>query len=129
MCDDERGTLYLSEENVGIWQFDAEPDAPVDGNLIARVGENGLAADVEGLALYAARDGRGYLIASSQGNSTFKIFARDGDHAFIATIDPKPLIDADGQTPSATSATPTAWPHGPPLRPAVSPRPARRPRR
>jgi 3-phytase len=88
VCDDEQGVFYLAEEDVGIWRFAAEPDAETKGKLIAKVGEHGLKADVEGLALFCGKDGKGYLIASSQGNNTFKIYRRDGNNEFVRTIDP-----------------------------------------
>lgn len=57
--------------------------------MIAKAGQNGLASDVEGLAIYYAQDGGGYLIVSSQGNNTFKIYERSGNHRFVQTINPK----------------------------------------
>jgi 3-phytase len=92
VADDELGFLYVAEEEVGVWKFGAEPDAGTNGNLVARVGENGLVADVEGLTIYYATQGRGYLIASSQGNNTYKVYERSGENRFVLTIDPK-----DGQ--------------------------------
>src|SRR5688572_20315612 len=52
VADDELGFLYLAEEEMGIWKFGAEPDASSEGQLLARVGDNGLTADVEGLTVY-----------------------------------------------------------------------------
>jgi 3-phytase len=89
VADDELGAAYFAEERAGVWKFGAEPEAGDKGALIARVGEHGLTADVEGLALYAAAGGKGYLIASSQGSNDFKVYARDGDNRFLFTIDPK----------------------------------------
>ena len=77
------GCLYVSEETVGIWKFAAEPDDGSTGTLIARVGEHGLAADVEGLTIYYAAGDKGYLIASSQGANTFKVYERGGSNAFV----------------------------------------------
>ena len=73
VADDELGFLYVAQESVGIWKFGAAPDAGNVGELVARVGENGLTADVEGLTIYYAARGRGYLIASSQGSNTYKV--------------------------------------------------------
>ncbi len=101
VADDALGFFYLAEENVGIWKFSAEPDGPGQGTLIARVGEHGLKADVEGLTIYYGTGGRGYLIASSQGNNSFKVYDRqDGNH-FRLTIDPRKgwiddVSDTDG---------------------------------
>src|SRR5439155_19480719 len=47
VADDELGFLYLAEETKGIWKFGAEPDAGSAGKLVARVGQDGLTADVE----------------------------------------------------------------------------------
>ncbi len=101
VADDELGHLYVGEENAGIWKFAAEPNAGDERKRIAKVGEHGLTADVEGLTIYAAANGKGYLIASSQGNNTFKVYTRDGDNRFVLTIDPKAgrlnkPIDTDG---------------------------------
>ena len=89
VADCELGDYYVSEEHVGIWKFGAEPDADTTGKLIARVGEHGLTADVEGLALYYANGGRGYLIASSQGSSTFNVYDRGRANEYVLTIDPQ----------------------------------------
>lgn len=89
VADDELGHLYVGEERVGVWKFSAEADGDTAGRLIARVGEHGLTADVEGLTIYYATNGRGYLIVSSQGNDTFKVYTREGDNRFVLTIDPR----------------------------------------
>jgi 3-phytase len=107
VADDEQGQLYLSEEQVGIWKFGAEPDAPTQGQLVERVGEHGLTADVEGLTLYYATNGLGYLIASSQGSNTFLIYERGGDNRYVLTIDPrdgpiKKVAHTDGITVIST---------------------------
>jgi 3-phytase len=88
VADFDLGWLYVGEEDVGIWRFGAEPDAGSARTLVARVGENGLTADVEGLTIYYAAGSKGYLIASSQGASTFQVYRRDDANAFVTTIDP-----------------------------------------
>ncbi len=88
VADFDLGCLYVSEETVGIWKYGAEPDAGSKRTLAARVGEHGLQADVEGLTIYYASGTKGYLIASSQGASTFKVYDREGANAFVLTIDP-----------------------------------------
>jgi len=95
VADDDLGAFYLSGEDVGIWKFSAEPDGGIEGTLIARVGEHGLTADVEGLAIYQGARGAGYLIASSQGSGDFKVFDRADSNRFVATIN-LGLADVDG---------------------------------
>jgi 3-phytase len=77
VADDARGVLYVAEEERGIWRFAADAEASPSGTLIDTVGEN-LAADVEGLTLV-----KGYLIASSQGDSRFAIYKND---KFVASF-------------------------------------------
>jgi 3-phytase len=114
VADDRAGCVFIAEERVGIWKFPAEPDGGDRGELIARVGEHGLAADVEGLTLYCGVDDRGYLIASSQGNSTFKVYQRGGRHAFVCTIAPargsRPQLDPPDHTDGIVA---TSRPMGP----------------
>ena len=87
VADDELGDLYLGEENRGIWQFGAEPDAGDTGTLIAEVSPSGpLVADVEGLTLTYGDDGTGFLIASSQGDDSYAVYRREGDHAHVGSF-------------------------------------------
>jgi 3-phytase len=69
VADDDTGHAHFADEQHGIWKVGAEPGDPTPGTMVAHVGDPiGLHADVEGLALYYAADGGGYLFASSQGN-------------------------------------------------------------
>lgn len=95
VADDANGWLFIGEEETGIWRFGAEPDAPTDRPLsvdTVGLGEPGggrLAADVEGLALYAPPGGGasdGYLVASSQGNHTYVVYDRAPPHAYRGTF-------------------------------------------
>jgi 3-phytase len=88
VADRETAKLYVGEETVGVWEYGAEPGDGTDRKAVARVGEHGLTADVEGLAIYYASGGKGYLLASSQGSSTVNVYDRSS-HAYVLTIDPK----------------------------------------
>lgn len=93
VADDELAQLYISEENVGIWKYGAEPEDVKARTLVDRCGGGGhLKADVEGLTIYYTREGTGYLIASSQGDNTFAIYERQGKNKYIGTF----RISADG---------------------------------
>lgn len=74
VADDRTRRLYIAEEDVGIRRFGAEPGSGKRGRLIAKVGGGALTADVEGLAIYPERSEKGWLVASSQGDSTFAVF-------------------------------------------------------
>jgi len=87
VVDDERGRLYIAEENVGIWKYDAEPDAGETRVLVDSVDGGRLVADVEGLTIYYGMGVSGYMIASSQGSDSFVVYQRDGDNAYVATFE------------------------------------------
>ncbi|MBZ0266897.1 phytase [bacterium] len=97
VADDETGSVYFSEENKGIWKIGAEPDAPTSGTLIASVGDaSGLVNDVEGITIYYRSGGSGYLIVSSQGNSTYKVYERAEPHSFVTSLSVSGVSNTDG---------------------------------
>jgi len=96
VADDEMACLYVGEEGAGVWKFGAEAGDSTAGELIARIGENGLVADVEGVTIYYAALGEGYIIASSQGNNSFKVYNRKPPHAFVKTFTVSGAQDTDG---------------------------------
>ena len=79
VADDETGFLFVAEETEGIWRYGAEPGAGTSRVQVDST-NGSLTADVEGLALYYASGGRGYLIASSQGDNTFQVYDRQAPH-------------------------------------------------
>ncbi len=82
--DDETGTLYVGEENTGVWKASYRDGALAAPRIVAEIGKaNGMKADVEGLALYKTGETSGYLIASSQGNNSYALFDREGENAFL----------------------------------------------
>lgn len=99
VADDPEGVVYIAEEEVGIWQFEAEPNAGANGTLIAGTDGGSLAPDVEGLALAAYADGSGFLVASSQGEDRFDVFDRRS-HTHVArfTIEDGDSVDGTSDT-------------------------------
>lgn len=93
IADDETGSLYVAEDDVGVWRFDAEPDSPARGKCVIRANDNGLYPNVKGPAIYHAADGKGYLLVVSQGpkggHTQVNVYERKGDHAFVLTIQPE----------------------------------------
>lgn len=108
VADDANRTLFIGEEDVGIWRFGAEPSDPAaERRLIASVRPSAeaeapiigsphrLTADVEGLAIYSPPGegpDAGYLIASSQGNWTYVVFDRAPPHRYRGTFQ---VLDGD----------------------------------
>jgi 3-phytase len=86
VADDELGFLYVGEEEIGIWKYAAEPDASSERIKVDGVGSGNLVADVEGLTIAYGSDGNGYLIASSQGNSTYAVYRREDANAYVKSF-------------------------------------------
>lgn len=110
--DKDRGVLYIGQETVGIWKVRVWPftgtpqlvdpvaeygvpwtyDEDADDECIIHYGQDPgyggdwLTTDVEGLAIYDAGWGRGYLIASSQGSDTFVVYDRSWGNEVIGEI-------------------------------------------
>ena len=98
VADDENGNLYAANEVKGVYKYDADrsdPETDTIGVLIASTGQNGLTRDVEGITLYYAANGEGYLLVSSQGSDNFKVYDRKAPHSFIKTIVINGVANAD----------------------------------
>ncbi len=81
VCDDINGKYYIAEENIGVYQYGAEPTdgtavadrVTVDKNL--KLGGH-ITPQVEGLTIFHKRDGGGYLLASNQGSAEVTVYDR-----------------------------------------------------
>lgn len=71
VVDPRDGTLYVGEENVGIWRFRLGDST---GEGVIPIDNRYLVADVEGLALLPEGQAGGYLVASSQGDNAYAVF-------------------------------------------------------
>jgi myo-inositol-hexaphosphate 3-phosphohydrolase len=78
VVDDRTGQLYVAEEDVGLWRFDADPSSPVTATPIAKVDGKTLVADAEGLALAPSGRNGGYLVVSSQGDNAYTLYRLPG---------------------------------------------------
>lgn len=86
VADDEQAILYVGEEAKGVWRFGAEPNDTIEAKLIFDADTMDIAVpDIEGIALYYAAGGKGYLIVSSQGNFTYIVLDRE-TNAYIGSF-------------------------------------------
>jgi len=74
VVDDRTATLYVGEEDVGIWKFGGRKSDPVEPVSVARADGQRLVIDTEGLAIAAEGARDGYLVASSQGDSAYVVW-------------------------------------------------------
>lgn len=76
VADDDMGRLYVGEEDVALWRYGAEPTDGSTRVQVGKVGDGHLKADIEGMSIAYGPGGTGYLVVSSQGNSTFAVYDR-----------------------------------------------------
>jgi 3-phytase len=71
IADPRTGTLFIGEEDAGIWAIDMTTGAK---RMVAAIDNKLLVADVEGLAIAPEGADGGYLVASSQGDNAYAVF-------------------------------------------------------
>ncbi|MEL7072103.1 MAG: 5'/3'-nucleotidase SurE [Cyanobacteria bacterium J06581_3] len=87
VIDQELGFLYVAlETEVGILKFSAEPNGGDTFEIVQPVGADYLVPDIEGLNIYYGADGSGYLIANSQGDSSYAVFSREGTNEYLGSF-------------------------------------------
>ena len=140
--DPVSGAWFVAQEDVGIWRLTVDGDRAASRRLVDTVrgfgvpatydedsetcrvsgadpGVGGvhLSADAEGLTLAQGADGRGYLLASSQGDSTFAVYELRRTPRYVGgfSVADGPGTDgvqhSDGAT-LTTAALGAAYPHG-----------------
>jgi len=83
-ADDETGALYVAEEDVGLWRYEADPSGGDRRVAIdSTSGQGHLTPDVEGVAIYYGENGTGYLIVSNQGKDNYAVYRREGNNEFL----------------------------------------------
>lgn len=81
--DERTHRLYVSEEDVGLWRFDARPAGATAPVRIASADGRAIVADAEGVAIAPEGTGNGgYLVVSSQGDSAYAVY-RLSDDAYV----------------------------------------------
>lgn len=103
VADQQTGTLYAGQEDVGIWRIDLQRRVAEAAPFVRTTAfdpQSRLARDVEGLTLYYGAAGDGYLLASSQGQAhgepptlpapglddTFAVFSRLPGNRYLGSF-------------------------------------------
>ncbi len=86
VADDATGQLYVSEQAVGIWRFDAEPETEVLPVLIDAVRLGKITEEVGGLALYDGGDAAKWLIASNASAGQLFVYDHAKDDAYVGAL-------------------------------------------
>ena len=86
VADDATGDLYVSEQSVGIWRFDAEPEAEVVPALVDAVRLGRITEEVSGLALYNGGAGAQWVLASNATGGQVYIYDHAKDDAYVGAV-------------------------------------------
>ncbi|WP_313809315.1 phytase [Sphingobium sp.] len=72
--DDRTGILYVAEEDVGLWRFDARATGPATPTKVAAADGRNLVMDAEGVAIAPIGEKDGYVLVSSQGDNAYVVY-------------------------------------------------------
>jgi 3-phytase len=99
VADTHYKTLYIAEEDQGIWAYPLTDHSAFAPRLILATDDNLLMADIEGLTLYDQGEGQGYLLCSIQGANSYGVLDRKSLYLLgIFKIVPSGSIDGAEET-------------------------------
>jgi 3-phytase len=78
--DDRIARLYVAEEDVGLWRFDAKASGSTTPVKVAAADGRNIVADAEGVAIAPEGDAGGYVLVSSQGDNAYAVYRIDDDN-------------------------------------------------
>lgn len=86
VADDASGALYVAQEAVGVWRYDADPEAEpvpviIDSNRLGKI-----AGEVGGLAVINGGKGANFLIAANADAGDYNVYDRDADDRFVGAF-------------------------------------------
>jgi len=85
IVDDQTATLFLAEEEVGIWAYGAGAENVKARRLVDGVAPFGHLEEIEGLDLVYMENEAGFLIAGDEGTG-FHLYDRNGDYRHLGSL-------------------------------------------
>lgn len=79
VVDEATGRLYVAEEDVGLWRFDASPTGSLTPTKIAAADGKNIVADAEGVAIADDPLAGRFIIVSSQGDNAYSVYRATND--------------------------------------------------
>lgn len=99
---DDRGSVYFSQEAVGVWRFAAEPEAEITPEIVDIVRLGHITEEAKGVAV--APDGR--LLVSDASANRLNIYDPADDYAYLGSVAMAAGSDAVEDAGSVTVAGP-----------------------
>lgn len=104
--DSRDGTLYVSEEETGVWGLDAEPEGDTTRRpLDLRAPFGGLGDDLKGVAVYQADADTSYLVVSDAAEARLAVRRLPGGED-AGAVSVEGVGEADGMAASAAALGP-----------------------
>lgn len=107
--DDELGYIYYSDEGTGVRKYYADP-AKGDDEL-ALFATKGFSQDHEGISIYNAGHGTGYILVSDQQANQFFIYTREGSAQNPHDHQLKKVVKVAAQESDGSDVTSTSLNH------------------
>lgn len=85
VVDQRAGHVYASEETVGIWRFNADPESDVSAVLLDSP-RGHIEEEVGGLAIHDGGEGARWLLASNASAGNINVYDLDRDAALIGRV-------------------------------------------
>lgn len=85
VADAWTNSLYVTEEAVGIWRFDANPEAEVVPKLVDVRDFGNIEGEVAGLALVRDADGKAVLLAGDAGAAHVNVYDLNAGNAYLGS--------------------------------------------
>lgn len=85
-CVSSGAHVYASEEGVGIWRINADPEADVSATVVDAPRLGHLKEESGGLAVYDGGKGSRWLIASDTSAGQLNVYDRDNDYAYLGNF-------------------------------------------
>lgn len=83
VADDASGQVYVSQQAVGVWRFDGDPEADASPTLIDAVRLGRISEESGSLALYDGGPGARYLLATDASSGRLFVYDRSADDQFL----------------------------------------------
>ncbi|WP_435099432.1 phytase [Arhodomonas sp. AD133] len=94
VVDDKTATLYVAEEEVGVWAYGAGAEDVKGRRLVDSVYPLGRLQEIEGLDLIYGGAGAGYLVVADEGVG-FSVYERGGENAHVTTFQVEGIAEAE----------------------------------
>lgn len=98
VVDDAAGAVYVTEDAVGIWRFDADPETDATPRVVDIVRFGKITEEVGGVALIDGGKGARWLVAGNATDGDFNLYDRNQDDRFVGRFRIEGVKSAAGLT-------------------------------